>query len=257
MERILYQFPFSHYCEKARWVLDFKGVPYRIHNQFPGIHARTNRRLTGRTSVPLLIEQGQGIAISGSHEIALHLEARALGPSLLPKSATVRVELDHFIRHFDDVVGPAVRRYGYSFILARPALFRDVFFDEYRGVAKLAGRWLARPLTLVIGNMYRVNATAEVGKLPDLVRSAADRVEARLGGAARTARFLFGDELSLADITVASLLGPAIGPAGSPWAMDFDIPQLGKLREELRARPVGRYVAELYAQRPASTASPY
>ena len=24
----LYQFQFSHFCEKARWALDYKGVPY-------------------------------------------------------------------------------------------------------------------------------------------------------------------------------------------------------------------------------------
>jgi len=34
----LYDFAFSHYSEKARWALDFKGVPYTSHHLVPGFH---------------------------------------------------------------------------------------------------------------------------------------------------------------------------------------------------------------------------
>ncbi len=30
--RVLYQFPLSHYCEKARWLLDHKELDYVAHN---------------------------------------------------------------------------------------------------------------------------------------------------------------------------------------------------------------------------------
>ena len=40
-ERILYQFPISHYCEKARWQLDHKGLAYRTRNLLPGLQIRT------------------------------------------------------------------------------------------------------------------------------------------------------------------------------------------------------------------------
>ncbi len=33
-----YQFPFSHFCEKARWALDYKGVAYRTVNYLPVFH---------------------------------------------------------------------------------------------------------------------------------------------------------------------------------------------------------------------------
>jgi glutathione S-transferase len=32
----LYQFQFSHYCEKARWALDYKGLAYAPKNLLPG-----------------------------------------------------------------------------------------------------------------------------------------------------------------------------------------------------------------------------
>ena len=34
----LYDFRFSHYSEKARWALDFKGIPYTSRHLLPGFH---------------------------------------------------------------------------------------------------------------------------------------------------------------------------------------------------------------------------
>jgi glutathione S-transferase len=36
----LYQFQFSHFCEKARWALDYKDLPYTCKNLLPGLHTR-------------------------------------------------------------------------------------------------------------------------------------------------------------------------------------------------------------------------
>src|SRR4029078_1155150 len=44
----LYDFTFSHYSEKARWALDFKGVPYTPRHLSPGFHMRTTRKLHHR-----------------------------------------------------------------------------------------------------------------------------------------------------------------------------------------------------------------
>ncbi|MET0385328.1 MAG: glutathione S-transferase family protein [Polyangiales bacterium] len=248
MDRVLYQFPISHYCEKARWVLDIKRIPYRIHNQLPGPHGPTNRGLTGRTSVPVLVEDGR--AIGGSHAIAMHLEAQQPEPALVPKSAAARAQVDELVVYVDDVVGPAVRQYAYSLILPRIGMFREIFFGEYRGASKLIGSALARPLSWAIGSMYRVRDPS-VRHVPDVLRTAADRIESRLRDGAV---YLFEDTLSLADITVASLLGPVIGPAGSPWELEIDIPELRALRSELGARPIGRYITDLYTRRPPTAA---
>ncbi|MDB6010395.1 MAG: glutathione S-transferase family protein [Gammaproteobacteria bacterium] len=34
----LYDFRSSHYSEKARWALDFKGIPYAPRRLLPGFH---------------------------------------------------------------------------------------------------------------------------------------------------------------------------------------------------------------------------
>ena len=46
-ERTLYQFPISHYCEKTRWHLDAKGLPYVTKNLVPGVHRLVLRRSLG------------------------------------------------------------------------------------------------------------------------------------------------------------------------------------------------------------------
>src|SRR5882762_1573570 len=45
----LYDFRSSHYSEKARWALDFKGIPYAPRHLLPGFHMRTTRKLAPRS----------------------------------------------------------------------------------------------------------------------------------------------------------------------------------------------------------------
>jgi glutathione S-transferase len=243
MERVLYQFPLSHYCEKVRWVLDHKGLDYRTYNQLPGPHAFINRWRSGSTTVPLLVDGGR--AISGSHAIALHLEAVG-GKALLPKSRAARAILDETVRYFDDVVAPAVRRYAYRFFTADTETFAGAFFRGYTGIGAVIGRRLLAPVVRpAIARMYDVHAPSALD-LPDEIRAAADQIEQRLAGGSP---FLLEDQLTLADITVASILAPLTGPPGSPWAIDFGIPELNSLRQELSARPIGHYLRERYAAR--------
>ena len=50
---MLYQFPVSHYCEIARWGLDYKQQAYQKKNLLPGLHVKRTRKLTGESSVPI------------------------------------------------------------------------------------------------------------------------------------------------------------------------------------------------------------
>ena len=70
----LYQFPVSHYCEKVRWVLDFKGIQYQKINLVPGPHVRKILQLTAKSQVPVL-ENGADV-IQGSAEIIDYLEEK-------------------------------------------------------------------------------------------------------------------------------------------------------------------------------------
>ena len=69
---LLYQFPISHYCEKVRWALDFKGLAYTQINCLPGLHVKQNKKLAKHSSVPIL--KHKGTVIQGSAKIIDYLE---------------------------------------------------------------------------------------------------------------------------------------------------------------------------------------
>ncbi len=57
----LYQFAFSHFGEKVRWALDWKGLDSDRHNLFPGFHARKTKALSGTTQTPILVVDGESV----------------------------------------------------------------------------------------------------------------------------------------------------------------------------------------------------
>ena len=76
-EITLYQFPSSHFNEKARWGLDVKRVPHDRISLIPGPHAPRMQRLTGKTLTPALVDGDEvavdvadlgGPALSGTEE---------------------------------------------------------------------------------------------------------------------------------------------------------------------------------------------
>ena len=59
---VLYVFAISHYCEKARWALEYLGVEYEIRYLAPGIHIKVARKLgAAGTSLPMLPVAGRGL----------------------------------------------------------------------------------------------------------------------------------------------------------------------------------------------------
>ena len=62
---VLYIFNISHYCEKARWALDYFGIAHEVRHVMLGQHRSIARRLGApRGSVPFL-QTGEGV-IAGS-----------------------------------------------------------------------------------------------------------------------------------------------------------------------------------------------
>jgi glutathione S-transferase len=76
------------------------------------------------------------------------------------------------------------------------------------------------------------------------IRAAMDRLEAELAGN----DYLVGDAFTVADLTGAALFTPLLAPAERRWAPKRLAPILMAAREELDARPGGRWVHEMYAR---------
>src|SRR5262245_22147740 len=107
----LYDFTFSHYCEKARWALDYKGIAYEVRRLLPGFHLRTTRKLAPRSCVPILA--GEQIVVQDSTEIINYLERTFPDPALAPADPQLANEALEWEEYLDEEVGITVRRWFY------------------------------------------------------------------------------------------------------------------------------------------------
>lgn len=201
----LLQFRFSHFNEKARWALDFKGVPHTRRSLLPGMHVPVIKRLTGKTQVPVLRVDGE--VIDGSAAILEYLEAHFPERPLAPSRPEWKKEALEIQRWFDDEVGPASRAALFLELLPEGRYAARCFSQGFHGFAPAMFR-ATFPLTRVV--MRRMMRLGESIREPSLatVRKALDLV-AEKGGARG---FLVGDRFSLADLTAASLLVPVCFP---------------------------------------------
>ena len=108
MKPILYQFPISHYCEKARWALEHRNIDYEIKNLIPGPHITTLKKIAPQSHTPVL--QCEGNTIQGSEKIIDYLEARHKHPPLTPTNAEAASMAHEWSRFADRNIGVPQRK---------------------------------------------------------------------------------------------------------------------------------------------------
>ena len=104
---VLYHLQISHYNEKARWALDYKGVAHVRKAPPPMMHTLVAYAMTRSPTLPILAMNGE--KIGDSTRIIEALERRYPEPPLYPSDAVERrraLELEDF---FDVELGPSIR----------------------------------------------------------------------------------------------------------------------------------------------------
>jgi glutathione S-transferase len=252
--RTLYQFPLSHYCEKARWHLDAKGLAYRIRDVTPGLHKLVALRHGAQGTVPLLLD-GRRV-LDDSTAIAHHLEETYpdAGARLLPLDRATREQVLSHEAWFDDVAGPAIRAFFYAVMMKQPRGAALAFFASYRSVRmELLGRLLGPLFEAMLRAKYRIRRGTEASTRRAIV-DAFDRVEEITRGDA--SRPLVGDGFTLADLAAASMLSPLVAPEGTLYAAMNPagvFPEVADLRDSLRARPAWAWVERVYREHRGGT----
>jgi glutathione S-transferase len=123
--RLLYQLAGSRYCEKVRWALDYKSLPYRAVNLISGSYMRTSRKIAGETSVPILVDADK--IVHGSAEIILYLDKSKRHPPLTPMDSQDASTAYEWERYLDRNLGVALRLYFYHYALRDRAFASDFF----------------------------------------------------------------------------------------------------------------------------------
>ena len=249
---VLHQFRHSHFNEKARWGLDWKGIPHRRVSYLPGPHLPWIRRLSGQMATPVL-ELG-GECIAGSARILAALDARFPERPLHPRDPELLRKALQIQSEFDAEVGPAVRTALFSVLIDEPAHLCRIFAGGKPAAVRILYR---ASLPIARGMIARANGTDDAGGIQrafDRTRRALDFVEKQVGPSG----YLVGDAFSVADLCCASLLALLVNPQHPDMRSPEPVPEsIQAFRARFREHPATRWVEDQYARhRPATCAVP-
>jgi glutathione S-transferase len=246
----------SHYSEKVRWALAWKGVEHRRRSPIPSAHMAVALWLTRGAQYTFPVLTLDGRHIGDSTAIIAALEERFPEPPLYPADAQERrraLELEEF---FDEELGPPIRQLVWHELSNDPDRFALVM--ERTSPPPLARFSKASALYGRVFTALRFSArsaeTAERSRAK--VLAALDRLDAELE--AGWGDYLIGDSFTVADLTAASLFYPLVGPEGAPLPPDQPLPEgFKRLRESVRERRGFKWVAEMFRRhrRPAKVAA--
>lgn len=235
----LVTFGISHFCEKARWALDWHGITYEEVSWAPGVHLILAKRCGAKgTTLPILL--ADDMVIQGSGAIIDWVDQKAQDRTRkLTQAGALVIE-----QRADSVIGIHVRRLLYAETLpkfpqlAKPALFRNV----------------SRAHRLIGNMMWPVSRRAMMRWYDSTPEAAAESrltLEAELDWLDNTLSdgrfYLAGDSFSRADLTVASLLGLFSRPQQMSTYHEMSVPDaLVVDLERWRDRPAMRWVVAQY-----------
>ena len=241
--RILYQFPLSHYCEKARWLLDHKELDFVAQNLIPGVHRAFAQLKTGQNKLPILKDGERWIA--DSTEIALYLD------DTYPEHALLR--LDPYLRQqaleintLSHELGVHVRRWGLAQALSTSDEPLEIMLGE-KGYLRQFEKFSKPILKTLVSKSYQLDAekvTESKHKMDDMIQQLNTKL------IENHCRYLVGERLGLADIAVCSMLAPLLYLNGTPWEVESEIyvsEEVKQYKENLLNLPLGQYVQRIYS----------
>lgn len=200
----LHQFLYSHFNEKIRWALDYKGINHARRSYLPGPHMPRIRKLSGQNQTPVLEIDGQ--IVTGSAEIIDLLEARFPEPALYPADPEVLNAALSAQIHFDSEVGPATRTALFSVLVDEGGYLTRMFARDSNRLTRLAYR---ATFPLARGLIAKGNGVTD----PENVKQAFAITEATLDEVANqtaSTGYLCGAGFSVADLSAAALLAPLV-----------------------------------------------
>ena len=240
MHMKLLEFPHSHYCEKARWALDYKGIPFQAVPIMPGFHIITVRRHAPDTSVPVLLSDER--VVQGSSEIIDYLEDSYPSRPLTPREPDARRACLKIERAMDARLGETIRSILYDRLLAYPEFIRYCFTHPMSELKQFVFGLIYPVLRCKIQRTY-VGSAARVERARRDFDAAMGEMEKKLEGR----QYLVGGQFSRADLSVASMLSLLVMPPEHPFPwIEIPDPQTRAFYEEYRDHPVAEWVRKMY-----------
>ncbi|MBE9032238.1 glutathione S-transferase family protein [filamentous cyanobacterium LEGE 11480] len=201
----LHQFEASHYAEKVRLILDYKGLAYTKVEVVPGIGQLELFQKTGQRQVPVL--KDEDIYIADSTAIAEYLDRKYPEKPVIPTDPKQKALCMIMEQWADDVLGLDARK-GLIACLSQNPNFRTAFLPAITP-PPVKSLLSGLPVNL-LGNLG-----APVGLGADSVRETIKHDLRYLSAILADQAYLLGDQPTLADFAVAGLTMYIKVPMGS------------------------------------------
>ena len=239
---VLWHLKVSNYNEKVRWALDYKGIPHVRRAVTPGRHRAIARRLMSGTTFPVLVWDGE--AIADSTEIIASLERQRPDPPLYPPERERRCRALLLEDFFDEEVGPHTRLILLDLMLTEPKLFLGAFVPDMSAARRLVARAVFPGVRRRVRSDFAIDEST-VADAYEKLRTAGDRFRAEVGPSG----YLVGDEFTVADLTLAALVAPAVAPEQFPYPQpQRGHPLLEPIREALARSGILEWTREMYVR---------
>lgn len=249
--------PYSHYCERARWVLSMTPLAFTEDGHPPGFHMFPVTDVTGDSysATPVLVLPG-GETVTDSAAIVRRLVKDFPNELALLYPAEHAADITALEAEMATTLGANVRQVAYTHVLDKNYI-------------ETITPWLSKHSSRVEAFLYSMTSKTIAKGMIKLMRCRYSRIpqaeyeidrlfarlEARLAGGNDNAnanagkRYLFGDALTAADITFATLVYPLV----LPKEMDGLLPPPDELpaqyRESIkkyRATAAGQHALRIY-----------
>lgn len=237
----LWHIPISHYSEKARWALDYKGIAHERHAAMAGYHMAVAMWLTRGRHYTFPVLELDGRAIGDSSAIIAALEQSRPDPPLCPADPEQRQRALELEEWFDEELGPHIRRFVFHAFGQDVPRMRKLAAQQAPGVLARFGAGAAAYARTYASLRFGARSARAAERSREKVLAALDRLEAELG----SAEYLVGESFSVADLTAAALFYPLVMPPEGPSR--HELPDaLARFREPLTERPGFRWVQEMF-----------
>lgn len=243
---VLWHLGVSHYSEKVRWALAYKGVEHERKSSPPGVHIAVALALTrgAHKTFPLLVLEGETVA--GSSAIIGALEARHPQPPLYPEDPDERRRALDLERFFDEGFGPAVRLVGWHHMVRNRESLGQIAAGNLPGALRGFGPARAGIATFAgafVKVRYGVADPDAEAAARATILDGIEHLESELDGG----EHLAGGAFSVADLTAAALLYPFVRPPEGP-RLPSPPESAEPFLAELRARPFWGWVERTFAR---------
>jgi len=238
--------------ELSRFLLWNYRIPFREHRHIFGWASVLTFLHRGYGRIPVIY--GDGLSLSGPRPLVDHFEPRCPPDRILiPPQEPLRTNIEADWETFNGELATHTARVAYFHLLPHRDIMIGPFTHGIPGWEAGLTPAIYPALSAMFGLLLRLKPEAVADSLNQASRIV-DAVDDRV---ADGRRFLWGDRLTLSDISFATALGPFLLPPGYSAPIP-DLPLMPPVMQNIvtsfRNRPSGELVKRIYQARAADSA---